>query len=88
MYSILLIVGGLLILLLKEFGRYLISNWSVLCYIMFILYYCKNTALLGAVLPVMLFLWVIIEEGEAPKIFWTITYLYIGTIMMLILGLN
>lgn len=51
---------------------------------MIIFYYIKNSGLLGGFLPLLLFLWVLIDEKAASKIFWLISYISFSIITLIV----
>ena len=52
----------LLTIFLKVLCKFIICNWSALCLIMIILYFCKNSGLSSSILPALMFSWILIEE--------------------------
>ena len=67
-----------------EFLHLIISYWIAICYLMIIFYYIKNSGLLGGFLPLLLFLWVLIDEKAASKIFWLISYISFSIITLVV----
>lgn len=56
------------------------------CYLMIIFYYIKDSGLIGGFLPLILFLWVLIDERATNKIFWLISYITFVLITLFIFG--
>lgn len=52
----------LMMILLRDVGRLMIASWNMICYIMIILYVAKNSGITGIILPILLFVWVLVDE--------------------------
>lgn len=50
-----------MIVILKEILKYAITYWETFTYLMIILYFAKNSSLLGATLPTIMFVWALID---------------------------
>ncbi|CAD8168379.1 unnamed protein product [Paramecium pentaurelia] len=69
-------------LFLQDIFKYCLINWDTITNIIIICYYFKNYALLGMILPIIMFVWGLIDVNS--KIFWIISYsLYFFIILMI-----
>jgi hypothetical protein len=57
-------------LMIREVSRFLVSKWTKVCYILIILYVLKDDGFTGAILPCMLFVWVMIVERVTRLFYW------------------
>ncbi|CAD8150413.1 unnamed protein product [Paramecium octaurelia] len=69
-------------LFLQDIFKYCLMKWDTITNIIIICYYFKNYALLGMVLPIVMFVWGLIDANT--KVFWVISYsLYFFIIVMI-----
>lgn len=57
------ILANLIILSLAGLIKYIIVNWSTVCFIIIILYFSKNSGLTGGILPALMFIWILMDDG-------------------------
>jgi hypothetical protein len=53
-------------------------------FVSIIFYFCKNSGIIGGFLPMLLFLWILIEENNPSGTFWFIYFLEYAFSIMLI----
>lgn len=91
------ILGNLIILSLAELIKYTIGNWSTVCFLIIILYFTKNSGITGGILPALMFIWILMDDGVSISIFllketykylWYIAYILFSFVIILIFGVS
>ena len=72
----------LLYLIFKYACQVVVSGWSYVCFLFFLFYYFKNDGLLCLPLPLMVFLYFMVEEKVGEAIIWKISFLYVSFLII------